>query len=70
MFGQNLFIADIEKCNTTSLAHWFVNNSLVECREPSMKEPYSNVVGDVSVNRGRTRLIHRRYGEGRGVIKQ
>ena len=52
MFGLNLFIAGIEKCGTTSLADWFVNNGLAKYRVPGIKEPYSYAAGNVSVNHG------------------
>jgi hypothetical protein len=43
-----LFIAGIEKCGTTSLAHWFVENGLANYLYPGLKEPGTYSAGDRS----------------------
>ncbi|MDR2165346.1 MAG: hypothetical protein LBO79_06965 [Zoogloeaceae bacterium] len=38
--NKHLFIAGMEKCGTTALASWFVNQGLAEFLVPNIKEPY------------------------------
>jgi hypothetical protein len=37
---MNIFIAGMEKCGTTALAHWMITNNLAKYLVPNVKEPY------------------------------